>query len=512
MNTSASFQQSLGPTLGARDPLSRSPGFQFLELAEYRRNWVHRRIETIDFIDDETVRRTVRVDFTVPQNAPLMPGDGKARLVPIAELQKKRHACFDICNHDGALLPMLTLTESSGLVSDGLIDVARRIAGRDIDPDVQKDLRLIAGGTRQEITSALARMHNATQLSDELRHGLYRRSRAFNTLIRRYSHLFLMVIPVVDDPGSRHILEFSYEEPFTKEGGFWAFLVGEPAVVTFDAPAAAEAESYHFEVSAPEGVKVTDGELTPTNTPGPSDYSHTFLSRLRLHVRNFPPGEGAQAKVSLLATRGTWFSSACMSACVIAAVLTAILFWSRSVKVPPRLEFASAGAAILLVLPSAFVQLLVRTTEHPLLAFLLRRIRALLILASLLAYGGAIALVVERSTTVIRWSWIGLASGGTLIALVLCASYWGPRWMRIRARVAVAIGVFCVWLALLMILAWPMYNLGRSIRLGVIVLLCTTVLVLLRWATLTQRAYVAQLHSRMTDALAETTRVPDEFG
>jgi hypothetical protein len=323
-----------------------------------------------------------------------------------------------------------------------------------------------------------------------------------------------MVIPVVDEPESRHILEFTYEEPFRKKGGIWGFLVGEPAIATFDAPAAAEAESYHFEVSAPEGVKVTEGRLTPSSQTAaqaqdPSDYSDTFLSRLRLHVRNFPSGEGAQVGVSLLATRGTWFSSACMSTWVIAVLLTAILFWARSVKVPPRLEFASAGAAILLVLPSAFVTLLVRSAEHPLLAFLLRRIRALLIVSSLLAYGGAIALVVERSTTIIRWSWLGLASGGILIALVLCASYWGPRWMRIRARVAVVVGVLCTWLALLIVLAWPMYNVGRTIKLDAIILLCIITLALIGWATLVQHAYVAQAHRRMADALKETTRVPE---
>jgi hypothetical protein len=323
-----------------------------------------------------------------------------------------------------------------------------------------------------------------------------------------------MVIPVVAQPESRHILEFTYEEPLRKKGGIWGFLVGEPAMVTFDAPAAAEAESYHFEVSAPEGVKVTDGRLTPSSqtapkAQGPSDYSHTFLSRLRLHVRDFPSGEGARVRVSLLATRGTWFSSACMSTWVIAALLTAILFWARSVKVPPRLEFANAGAAILLVIPSVFVTLLVRSAEHPLLAFLLRRVRALLIVSSLLAYGGAIALVVERSTTIIRWSWLGLASSGILIALVLCASYWGPRWMRIRARVAVVIGVLCTWLALLIVLAWPMYNVERTIKLDAIILLCITTLALIGWATLVQHAYVAQAHRRMADALKETTRVPE---
>jgi hypothetical protein len=182
MSTSASFQESPGPTLGIEDPFSGSSGFQILALAEYRRNWIHRRIETVEFTDDETVRRTVRVDFTVPPNAPVIPSNGRARLVPVAELQKKRHARFDIHDQDGALLPMLTLTQSSGLVSDGLIDLAHLIAGRDLAPDLERDLRLIAGGTRSEITSALTTMENATHLSDELRHDLYRGSKAFHGL------------------------------------------------------------------------------------------------------------------------------------------------------------------------------------------------------------------------------------------------------------------------------------------------------------------------------------------
>jgi hypothetical protein len=143
----------LVPAIGASELDRRETRFSMLKLAEFRRLWVHRRGETIEFPDDETIRRTVRLDFTMPPDAPLASGNKKLWLVPFAELKKKRHVHFEI-RDDNHRLPMITLTETADFVSEGLPALGEQILNRELDPNIDSHIRDIAGGTRPEIESS----------------------------------------------------------------------------------------------------------------------------------------------------------------------------------------------------------------------------------------------------------------------------------------------------------------------------------------------------------------------
>lgn len=129
-----------------------------------------------------------------------------------------------------------------------------------------------------------------------------------------------------------------------------------------------------------------------------------------------------------------------------------------------------------------------RSAEHPLLAFLLSRIRALLTISSLLAYAGSMALVMQHSRAIIEWSWIGFASAGILVALIICASYSGPKWMRLRARIHVVMSLLCIWLASLIVLIWGEDTHPNRFALISVLCLCMSSIVLMRSATLLQLA------------------------
>src|ERR1700709_1626144 len=69
-----------------------------LELLTDEARWIHRRVETIDLLAQELVRRQVSVDFTLP--APLLDdlriGPGGPWCVPLAILEKRPLRNFDL--------------------------------------------------------------------------------------------------------------------------------------------------------------------------------------------------------------------------------------------------------------------------------------------------------------------------------------------------------------------------------------------------------------------------------
>src|ERR687887_153151 len=66
--------------------------------------WVHRRVETIVFIDDTRVRRHTSVDFTLPHFP--SPRDGRptreSELVPISLIRKDVLRALDVRSEEGA--------------------------------------------------------------------------------------------------------------------------------------------------------------------------------------------------------------------------------------------------------------------------------------------------------------------------------------------------------------------------------------------------------------------------
>jgi hypothetical protein len=78
---------------------------------------VVRRVESIQFVDDRTVRRRVSVDYTVPREAVVLRvGDGQlVRILPLALMRRKNMVNFDFRDHDGRPTPLLGLRENQAL-------------------------------------------------------------------------------------------------------------------------------------------------------------------------------------------------------------------------------------------------------------------------------------------------------------------------------------------------------------------------------------------------------------
>ena len=93
-----------------------------LELLTDEARWIHRRVETIDLLAQELVRRQVSVDFTLPE--PLLDdlriGPGGPWCVPLAILEKRPLRNFDLREHDE--WRSIVGASSGGPIAAGVVD------------------------------------------------------------------------------------------------------------------------------------------------------------------------------------------------------------------------------------------------------------------------------------------------------------------------------------------------------------------------------------------------------
>jgi hypothetical protein len=115
--------------------------------------WVRRRVETIRFVDGTRARVGMSIDFAIPDLSPFLVEEGATIAVPLAMPRKVLLRNFDVCDEQGAALPVLTRDENSAISAELLARLSEgcvKNAGHgSLLPDVADRLRDIVGAPRQ---------------------------------------------------------------------------------------------------------------------------------------------------------------------------------------------------------------------------------------------------------------------------------------------------------------------------------------------------------------------------
>jgi hypothetical protein len=436
---------------GIEQPSDESElGTLVLALTDRAQEWVHRRVESVEFRDDRTVRRSVSVDFTLPDWAPsvTLAKNHVVRLVPLAHLKKRPLVGFDVFDEAGQSVPLLTATQTGRVVAEGLVASARKLVHggltRTLQPSLEQDLRAITGDNLEEAREA---RHSILHCGDDDERSKLAGNRGFRMLTGRYQRSFLMLVPLQDEERARRVLKFRYIEPFKRTGGPWRLLVGEPHLARFEAPGVQEGGGYHLEIDLPDGVRVTsvslgtgDQRTQEEDDDSPSTDRQVVGSKIHLCVRYFPYDAKAEAQTGLRATRSGWLGSACFSAWLIAIILGVGDVWLRTHAKAQYPNISSTGVTLLLVIPGIFASLLARHAEHAMVAHLLRAIRSLLVTCSLLIYVAAGTLLMARTEAQLRRSWAIYATLATLIAVIVTVGMLTPPLRRRLVRLLIVVG------------------------------------------------------------------------
>jgi hypothetical protein len=441
---------------GRPDPYSTA-GVVMLPLLLAPRSWIHRRVETIRFVDERTVRRSVSVDFSLPVRR-LLPFEFSPHIemtrqgpetstsgsvvrqslpqerahpvyvVPIATLKKSVLTAFDLRNEAGDVLPLLTRTENSRIAGAALMELAETYLnnyGRSVGDMLKADLRGVAGGDIDDARAALERVLHSVEPDKEARELLARSDR-FNYWMRLLAESFL-VLARLDDRMSRRVIKFSYEEPFPRAKELmrtpFASLGWRPAVLPWDAPGAAYGPSYHFEVELPSDLEVLSCEMHTGDGRGTSQLIVGAPERrAHVHVANLARDATAQVRVSTRARR-----RGILRAAPAVATLNALMLTGGGFRLTELLADTGGAATLLVLAPALLAAYVARPGEHGLVTELLLGVRRVLFISGALAIAAAALLVVKVDGNSLVAVWWSLTGGAWAVAVVLAVSFVLPR-------------------------------------------------------------------------------------
>ncbi len=389
--------------------------------------WVRRRVETVDFLGAGSLRRSVSVDFEIPETNFVTP---HPLPVPLALLERRPLVDFDIVDEAGSAMPVCTRAENAyaawsmlaAVAAAEINDADGEGAERAIEP-LYEDLRIIAFGDSQ---AALQLLEDLGESEDDLKRTLAESS-FFDAVARTLATVFLLLVPVGGSPGQRRVVKFRYTLGLKRFGSgperFCQAMGWMPAGFEFYVPAVGESESYHFELAAPTDLEVARSRLRLKDpVTGREEIEGVSTgTRAHLYTTGKEPDVDGTALVWLQISRTGLLRSGCVVAGMILAVLL-VFFATGRLDRPPR----DIQSAILLTLPALVATLVVRPGEHGLVTELLLGVRSAIALAGAAAYTAALLLGSGTRGEMLFVSWkvlLGLSSlcfMSLLLAFLMC--------------------------------------------------------------------------------------------
>ncbi len=420
----------------AHAALAERAGPACFELLGAERAWVHRRVEQVDLLTTELVRRDVSVDFTVPR--PLrerlaLPGTAQS-VVPLATVRKVVLRRFDVRDEDGRAVPVLGRAHNALVAREAMAEGARRAleaaALPPPSPRLLGDLDTIAGAELAEVDVAVEALLGAGRRGDA-EAGAVLADPAAGFLIGDLADHWLL-LALVDDLERRRVLKFAYDDRLDEAGRVRLSqrLGWRPLSLAVGARLAGRCASYHAELAGPEEVRFVRTVLADLeagalyDADGESDRAAVSSSRV-------PRDANAQVLFQVQAERPGFpvlaFAVAATAAAVL--VLGALVF-------DPTARVAGPPISVLLAASALFAGAVARSGEHRLLQTLLALPRLLLGAVGIVAVLAASTLAFGASDGTVEVVWAGCAAVAAVLAGVLGVGWWRARpraWMARRA-------------------------------------------------------------------------------
>lgn len=432
--------------------------------------WVLRRVEKVAFERDRSVSRSVAVDLMVPLDAPvLVDEEGRRRfwLVPVSTMRRRTLVNLGITDEDGLSLTTLGLRLTQQMDQSVLLAAAEvaapgclQVPGNEIRHDVQK----FVAGTRTEAAGAFARLEGYAPLGED---PLFLRT------LRRMNHSWTLNVCLPVELGRHRLLRMSFEEPMEwryqrprfltpDKGQDCAYKPGRritrhewshvaagfgllPTRVRLQVPAAEATSSYHFEATAPHGVRIVEAGLLAGR---PNDATHDpSLDRVvghsptvGLHAVEVPNGSSCRVQLDLAIPARGWLSTNVVSSWIVVLVLAALgIPWLRHDTAWPADRVTNM--VLVLVTTSAGVATLIAQRDFAgVAARLVSRLRSTSVVvmtlpvveAGLLVFVGDQKRSEQRAWE--RWTIVVLCAVALLLAVLVSAA-WRMSWAAERRDV-----------------------------------------------------------------------------
>lgn len=380
-----------GPPYGWLDAQSPEELEAYGEMVEHPATWVHRRVESLEFLSERVVRRRVSVDFTPPAVDGAVPPHA-----PIALLSKRLLARFDLRNEAGDSVPLQTREQNAAFSTWHMLAIAREVTGKELPEELTTLCWTIAQAEPPAARDAVVELTSQLEPA-ALREALVANNR-FRTAIVSYAHNFPVIVAI--EKPARRVMKYAYDDLVPGQPGLLKRLGLAAARVVVPVPDVGDAASRHFEFLEADGLDVFNAQLAGISPNGKFVASERKVEGDTAHlaVSNVDRGTRGVAGVSLRASRTGLLVGAPWLALLSAAALTAAWF------ALPQLagEEAGSAASILLAAPAALSAFLGARRPHRLEAKLLQGARALVFISGTIGFLGAGALALVSSIDTLR--------------------------------------------------------------------------------------------------------------
>jgi hypothetical protein len=395
-----------------------------LQLLSEESRWIHRRVETVDLLAQELVRRQVTVEFTLPE--PLLDelrvGPDGPWCVPIAILQKQPLRHFDLLEDD-EWRPILG-REHNGPIALALVLAAARLAidSETIDSEVVLQLDRIAQGDPDDAREALAVLRRRARHEPHVATILGHETSGY--FVETFAESY-MLIALLAKPYGRRILKYSYDEHL-------GFIRGRPGrarrlagrlgwsalVIDIAVPTASHTASYHAEVVVPEELRIDAFVLDASTDELLSTDIERGVDRASLHAPGVPLDADPLLTVAVSAER----SGVPTLAFVISAVTALLLLLGAAVG---RLDSPTAGSSVAVLLAGSvlFAATVARGGEHRLVRGIFAGQRWLLSMTAIAALAAAASVAFGASPPVRDTIWYAAGGASALACLGIAVAF-----------------------------------------------------------------------------------------
>jgi hypothetical protein len=366
------------------DAIGRGAGDALAGLLLAQDMWVHRRVETLDVLSAEMMRRQVSVDFTVPP--PLRDAlsvDATQWIVPLAMLRKQRLRNFDLLDEAEQAVPALSRPQNMLLGGAALLALVAGVQREPAPELVERLLAIVRAPDPQSGRGLLAELEAGGD--DLLEHEEIKA--LLSDLAENYA-----LCALVDGVDRRRVMKFRYD----------AFLSARAARlapgldIRLDAPGAAGV-SYHAEVLLPDELRSVGSVLADRATDELYD-EDAEADRVSLHGLEVPRDAEPEIVVSARPERRGFPNAALGVGLVVSAVLAVGALMGD-------IDAAVAGPpiSVLLAASALFAGAVVRAGEHRMVGVLFAGPRVALVLVGVAAVAAATALAFELEAR--EWMW-----------------------------------------------------------------------------------------------------------
>ena len=321
-------------------------------------HWVLRRVEKVAFERDRSVSRRITIEINVPEDAPeFLFEDEKYWLIPLSIMRRRTLVNLDLRDEvDRSVgLPGLRLNQqfdaSVLLAAAAAAGIQNLERGTPLRQFIQK---VVAGTHGQVFDEMQAFEGKKRQQPAHLEEAA--RSRLFSDMVHRLKSNFTLYVFLLVKMGRHRLLRMWFDEPVDwkprravlapsdNDGQIYtpnqplrrldfthlkSSIGFSPIRIRFQAPSAENAASYHFEITAPPGLRIVEASFLAGRPNEPerhvsADHVVGHSPTTGLHAVEIPHGSLCRAQVDLRVPAYGWLGTVLITCVVIFLVLLSV--------------------------------------------------------------------------------------------------------------------------------------------------------------------------------------------